>query len=124
MAKKRVNGEGTIGKRKDGRWEARYIAGRDPETGKQIRKSILGKTQAEVRTKLKEALAEATRSMWSNPANITWQVGCRLVLAVCAAKRARNDRALLQGLYRSPCPPASGRYSVKQADVAGHSAVL
>ena len=53
MAKKRVNGEGTIGKRKDGRWEARYIAGRDPETGKQIRKSILGKTQAEVRTKLK-----------------------------------------------------------------------
>ena len=34
MAKKRVNGEGTIGKRKDGRWEARYIAGRDPETGK------------------------------------------------------------------------------------------
>ena len=26
MAKKRVNGEGTIGKRKDGRWEARYIA--------------------------------------------------------------------------------------------------
>ena len=60
MAKKRVNGEGTIGKRKDGRWEARYIAVRDPETGKQIRKSILGKTQAEVRTKLKEALAEAT----------------------------------------------------------------
>ena len=60
MAKKRVNGEGTIGKRKDGRWEARYIAGLDPETGKQIRKSILGKTQAEVRTKLKEALAEAT----------------------------------------------------------------
>ena len=60
MAKKRVNGEGTIGKRKDGRWEARYIAGRDPETGKQIRKSILGKTQAEVRAKLKEALAEAT----------------------------------------------------------------
>ena len=26
MAKKRVNGEGTIGKRKDGRWEARYIS--------------------------------------------------------------------------------------------------
>ena len=59
MAKKRVNGEGTIGKRKDGRWEARYVAGRDPETGKQIRKSILGKTQAEVRGKLKEALAQS-----------------------------------------------------------------
>ena len=59
MAKKRVNGEGTIGKRKDGRWEARYIAGRDPETGKQIRKSILGKTQAEVRLKLKAEIGRA-----------------------------------------------------------------
>ena len=59
MAKKRVNGEGTIGKRKDGRWEARYIAGRDPETGKQIRKSILGKTQAEVKEKLAKVVAEA-----------------------------------------------------------------
>lgn len=61
MARKRVNGEGTIGKRKDGRWEARYIAGRDPETGKQIRKSILGKSQTEVRKKLKEALEQAEK---------------------------------------------------------------
>ena len=27
MAKKRANGEGSIRKRKDGRWEARYTAG-------------------------------------------------------------------------------------------------
>lgn len=61
MAKKRINGEGTIGKRKDGRWEARYTVGRDPDTGKLIRKNILGKTQAEVRAKLKEALAETEK---------------------------------------------------------------
>lgn len=124
MAKKRVNGEGTIGKRKDGRWEARYIAGRDPETGKQIRKSILGKTQAEVRTKLKEALAEATEIdvVKSGEYNVAgWvQAWCSLY----AQPNVRETTALLQGLYRSPCPPASGRYSVKQADVAGHSAVL
>ena len=34
MAKKRANGEGNIRKRKDGRWEGRYTAGIDPETGK------------------------------------------------------------------------------------------
>ena len=34
MAKKRANGEGNIRKRKDGRWEGRYTAGYDPETGK------------------------------------------------------------------------------------------
>lgn len=33
MAKKRVNGEGNIRKRKDGRWEGRYTAGHDPVTG-------------------------------------------------------------------------------------------
>ena len=36
MAKKRANGEGNIRKRKDGRWEGRYTAGHDPETGKPI----------------------------------------------------------------------------------------
>ena len=34
MAKKRANGEGSIRKRSDGRWEGRYTAGYDPETGK------------------------------------------------------------------------------------------
>ena len=59
MPKKRANGEGSIRKRKDGRWEGRYTAGHDPATGKQIFKNVLGKTQAEVKEKLKKALAEA-----------------------------------------------------------------
>ena len=46
MAKKRANGEGNIRKRKDGRWEGRYTAGHDPETGKPIYKNVLGRTQA------------------------------------------------------------------------------
>ena len=37
MAKKRANGEGSIRKRKDGRWEGRYTAGHDPNTGKTSR---------------------------------------------------------------------------------------
>ena len=59
MAKKRANGEGNIRKRKDGRWEGRYTAGHDPVTGKQIIKNVLGKTQAEVKEKLKQSLVEA-----------------------------------------------------------------
>ena len=61
MAKRRANGEGNIRKRKDGRWEGRYTAGTDPETGKQIFKNVLGKTQAEVKEKLKRALEEAKK---------------------------------------------------------------
>ena len=57
MAKRRANGEGNIRKRKDGRWEGRYTAGRDSETGKAIYKNVLGKTQSEVKVKLKQAIA-------------------------------------------------------------------
>ena len=59
MAKRRANGEGNLRKRKDGRWEGRYTAGRDPETGKAIYKNVLGKTQAEAKAKLKQAIEEA-----------------------------------------------------------------
>ena len=58
MAKKRANGEGSIRKRKDGRWEGRYTAGYDPVTGKRINRNVLGRTQAEVKEKLAAALAE------------------------------------------------------------------
>ena len=59
MAKKRANGEGNIRKRSDGRWEGRYTAGYDPDTGKRINKNVLGKTQAEVKEKLKIAMQES-----------------------------------------------------------------
>ena len=56
MAKKRANGEGNIRKRKDGRWEGRYTAGRDPVTGKAIYKNVLAKTQKECKEKLERAI--------------------------------------------------------------------
>lgn len=59
MAKRRASGEGNIRKRSDGRWEGRYVAGHDSETGKAIRKNVLGKTQAEVKAKLKKAIETA-----------------------------------------------------------------
>ena len=58
MPKRRANGEGNIRKRKDGRWEGRYTVGHDPEIGKAIIKNVLGKTQAEVKEKLKTAIEE------------------------------------------------------------------
>ena len=58
MAKKRANGEGNIRKRKDGRWEGRYTAGYDSNTGKRVIRNVLGKTQVEVKEKLKVAVEE------------------------------------------------------------------
>ena len=58
MAKRRANGEGNIRKRSDGRWEGRYTAGRDPDTGKVIYKNVLAKTQKECKEKLQRAIKE------------------------------------------------------------------
>ena len=57
---KRQNGEGTLRKRKDGRWEGRFNAGTD-EKGKTKVKYILAKTKAECAKKLKEAIEEYER---------------------------------------------------------------
>ena len=59
MAKRRAHGEGSIRKRKDGRWEGRYTAGYDPQTGKRIIKNVLARSQAEVLEKLKKAMEDA-----------------------------------------------------------------
>ena len=75
MAKKRANGEGNIRKRKDGRWEGRYTAGYDSKTGKRLIKNVLGKTQAEVKEKLKIALEE-TNGLAERLTNTPWQAGC------------------------------------------------
>ncbi len=62
MPKKAAKGSGTIRKKtvtRNGKqytyWEARITTGTDPGSGKQIQKSIYGKTQAEVRKKITEA---------------------------------------------------------------------
>ena len=71
MAKRRANGEGNLRKRSDGRWEGRYTAGYDSETGKRIIKNVLGKTQAEVREKLKLAVEDSQKVDASKDRNLT-----------------------------------------------------
>lgn len=56
-------------KRSHGRWEGRYTAGYDPKTGKRINKNVLGRTQAEVKEKLKAAMAECQGLDVSRAAN-------------------------------------------------------
>ena len=51
MARRRANGEGSIRKRSDGSWEGRITIGYDP-FGKQVMKSVYGRTQRDVKEKL------------------------------------------------------------------------
>lgn len=71
MASKNPNGAGTIRQRKDGIWEARFINGRDPATGKLIRKSVYGSTQQEVRKKLNAVTAAIDNGEYKEPSKLT-----------------------------------------------------
>ena len=76
MAKKRASGEGSIRKRPDGRWEGRYIAGHD-ENGKAIRKNVLGKSQAEVKEKLRKAIEISQQLDISRSDSYTVEAWCK-----------------------------------------------
>ncbi len=60
MTKRRASGEGSIYKRKDGRWAADFTIGRT-STGKRRRKTVYGRTQAEVLKRLAELVSKHVR---------------------------------------------------------------
>lgn len=66
-----ANGAGSIRKRPDGKWEARYTVGNDPGTGKQVRRSVYGKTQAEARKKMAAAVAALDAGTYFEPERVT-----------------------------------------------------
>jgi len=68
---KRASNEGTIRKRPDGRWEARYTLGRDPGTGKQVQRSIYGDTQKEVRQRLQQVSTAIDEGTFVQPTKMT-----------------------------------------------------
>jgi integrase len=69
MPKKRGHNEGSIRKRSDGTWEARYTTGFDNK-GKQIQKSVYGKTRNEVAMKLTLALEKLSTGKYIDPSHM------------------------------------------------------
>lgn len=64
-------GAGSIRQRSDGTWEGRVSVGTDPGTGKPIRRSIYGSTQAEVRKKITAILREVDNGTYQAPDKTT-----------------------------------------------------
>lgn len=92
-----AQGAGTIRQRKDGRWEARYTIGRDGGTGKQIQKSLYGKTQKEVSKKLRQVTLKVEEGEYIEPSKLTvgkW-------LSVWLNEYIGNVKPLTAASYRS-----------------------
>lgn len=78
MAHRAAQGAGSIRKKtvtRSGKeytyWEARYTAGRDPGTGKQIQRSITGQTQKEVAEKLRAATSAIDSGTYAAPSKMS-----------------------------------------------------
>lgn len=104
MARK-ANGEGSIRKKTieiDGKvytaWEGRISIGRDPGTGKQIRKSVSGKTQKEVIAKMKEIKRKLDNRTYTDIPRITVSEWLDMWLQDYAAPSLKN---LTLDTYRS-----------------------
>ena len=70
-ATRAAQGSGTIRQRSNGQWEARYTLGRDPGTGKQIQRSIYGKTQTDVLKKLRQIQSSIDDNTYNEPTRMT-----------------------------------------------------
>ena len=68
---KRANGSGTIRKRKNGFWEARYTAMIDTGSGKQVQRSIYSKSQDDVRKKLNQVNSQIDNGVYIDPVKLT-----------------------------------------------------
>ena len=103
-----AQGSGTIRQRPDGRWEARYTIGRDPGTGKQIQKSVYGKTQQEARKKLLAATSAMDNGTYIEPEKVSFGQWLDIwVNDFCSSVKPRT-RELYRGTIENRIKPALG----------------
>jgi integrase len=69
--RRRGHGEGSITRRKDGRWQGSVLLGYDPETGKERRKYFYGETRREVQQKINKIAVKIQAGTYREPSRIT-----------------------------------------------------
>lgn len=113
--KRRARGEGSIRQRKDGTWEARFVVGIDPGTGKDIRKSVYAKTQKEVRKKMTEAVAALDKDDYREPSRMTLAQWLDIWQETYLVKIKPSTKLLYEQQIRLYIRPALGH--IKLADL-------
>lgn len=103
-------GNGNIRKQKDGTWEGRYTVGTDPKNGKQLRRSIYGKTQKEVRERLRQITSDVDTGEYVAPCAMKFSEWLDIWLEEYLTGRS----PLTVSSYRDSCKnhikPFLGRY--------------
>jgi len=120
MARKAASGSGTIRKKEIVRngtkytyWEGRYMAGRDPLTGKPVRKSITGKTQKEVAQKLREVVSSGADSAYNPNSGITVEKWLNLWITDYAGEKKETTIANYKMWIDTRIIPALGKIKLE-----------
>lgn len=111
---KNANGVGSIRKRPDGRWEARYTTGFDPDTGKPIRKSIYGKTQKAVREQLTATQADLDRGTYIEPSKMTLEEYLAFWMDTYSVDKRFNTLKGYKASIKNHILPALGDYYLEE----------
>ena len=123
---KAASGSGTIRKKtviRNGKeytyWEARYTTGTDSGTGKQVQRSITGKTQKEVSQKLKKVTASIDDGKYSAPNKMTVGEWLDIWMDTYLNGIKPYTVASYKGLIKNHIKPALG--AVKLENLNAHS---
>jgi len=114
---RRGNGEGTITRRQDGRWEARYSV----YTADGLKRPVIyGRTRSEVAEKLNQALSARSNGLTLDAGKLTvgeyldrWLEDCVKPL-VDAGKMAHSSYIRYAGLVRNHITPSLGHRKLKK----------
>ena len=113
-AKKNAQGAGTIRKRPDGRWEARYTVGFDPMTGKQKQKSIYGKTQKEVRERLAGGPGQLGQKAYEEPCKICLEEWLDIWQSEYLGSAKPHTRKSYEATIENHIKPAIGKKQLQE----------
>lgn len=111
-AKRRSKGEGSVTEYRKGHFRAFLDLGKDPDTGKRIRKSFTGKTKAEVISKLNKAKYEKQEGLLVINKETPLSLFCKHWLAVKQPNVRESSYAVYEHLVKTFISPTIGKKAV------------
>lgn len=114
MPKRNAQGAGSIRQRPDGRWEGRITVGRDPGTGKQLRRSVYADSQAEVVKAIQRLQTEREAGTYTEPSKMTVSAWLDIWLKDYTAHLKPRTKTLYEGHIRARIKPALGAVKLQQ----------
>ena len=113
-----ASGSGNIRKRPNGTWEGRYTAGTDERTGKSIRRSVYGKTQKEVRERLRQITNDIDTGSYVAPCSMKYSEWINIWLSEYLTGRSPLTISQYKSYAHNHIVPVLGNHRLDELSLA------